>query len=253
MEHDFSFIPLQIGGFQMKRPLLFSSILCLLIGLLVGVLIPIDFRPEKPATADAGTMTFATLDTSGSSSSSGSAASSQPAPSAPPANDNFPLLNTACVINQALRQRDYATVAKYVHPERGVTFTPYSTVNFDSDLSFKAAQIQGLTKDQTVYSWGFEDGRGDPIKMTMEQYFARYVYDTDYTHASMIGVDQIVTTGNALENLTEEYPGCRFVDFCLPSADPANDGLDWRSLKLVFQMEDTGWFLVGIVHGEWTV
>ena len=238
----------------MKRSLLFPCILCLLIGLLIGVLVPIDWTPTKTTTADVGTMTFTTLEPSSSSSGSGSASSSVGTdPSTPRPGDNFPLLNTACVVNQALRQKDYATVAKYVHPTRGVTFTPYSTVNFDSDLTFTSAQVQDLAKDKNIYTWGFEDGRGNPIKMTMEQYFARYVYNIDYTQATMIGVDQIITAGNALENLTEEYSGCRFVDFCLPSADPQNDGLDWSSLKLVFTLEDTGWLLVGIVHGEWTI
>lgn len=237
----------------MKRFLLFPCALCLLIGLLIGVLLPIDWSPEKPAKVDAGTMTFSTLDGSGSGSSSGSASSSAPDASAPEAGDNFPLLNTACLVNQALRQKDYASLAKYVHPTLGVTFTPYSTVNSLSDLSFTADQIKNLAQDKNVYTWGLEDGRGEPIKMTMEQYFSRYVYNTDYTQASMIGIDQIITTGNALENLTEEYPGCRFVDFCLPSSDPVNNGLDWFSLKLVFRLEDTGWYLVGIVHGEWTI
>ena len=238
----------------MKRSLLFPCILYLLIGLLIGVLVPIDWTFEKHATADVGTMTFTNLEPAGSGSGSGSASSSSGSSSATPIpGDNFPLLNTACIVNQALRQKDYSTLSKYVHPTRGVTFTPYSTVNFDSDLTFTPAQVQALSKDKNLYTWGFEDGRGNPIKMTMEQYFARYVYNTDYTQATVIGVDQIITTGNALENLTEEYPGCRFVDFCLPSADPQNDGLDWSSLKLVFTLEDSGWMLVGIVHGEWTV
>ena len=240
----------------MKRSLLFSCVLCLLIGLLIGVLLPVDWSPEKPATVDTGTMTFSTLDSSGSGSgsTSGSTAGSGSASGGTPSfGDNFPLLSRACLVNQALCRQDYATLSQYVHPDRGVTFTPYSTVNFDSDLTFTSAQIQNLTSDKNVYTWGFEDGRGEPIQMTMEQYFSRYVCDTDYTQASLIGVDQIITTGNALENLTEEYPGCRFVDFCLPSADPQNDGLDWSSLKLVFTLEDTGWLLVGVVHGEWTI
>ena len=240
----------------MKRTLLFPCALCLLIGLLLGVLLPIDWNVRKPATADTGTMTFSNLDSSGSasgSSSSGSASSgTQTDPTLIPG-DNFPLLNTACVVNQALLRHDYDTLSKYVHPQRGVTFTPYSTVDPQSDLTFTAAQIQGLSSDKTVYTWGFEDGRGNPIKMTMEQYFARYVYNTDYPQASLIGVDRIITTGNALENLTEEYPGCRFVDFCIPSSDPVNDGLDWFSLKLVFQLENNSWYLVGVVHGEGTI
>ena len=98
----------------MKRSLLFPCILCLLIGLLLGVLVPVNLSPGKPATADAGTMTFTSLEPSGSGSNSGSASSSAGSNSSTPVyGDNFPLLNTACVVNQALRQKDYATVSKY--------------------------------------------------------------------------------------------------------------------------------------------
>ena len=62
----------------MKRSLLFSCVLCLLIGLLIGVLLPVDWSPEKPATVDTGTMTFSTLDSSGSGSGSTSGSTASP-------------------------------------------------------------------------------------------------------------------------------------------------------------------------------
>ena len=68
-----------------------------------------------------------------------------------------------------------------------------------------------------------------------------------------IGVDRIQMTGNALENLKDAYPDCRFVDFSYPELDPAYQGLDWCSLRLVFAPETTKWRLVGIVHGQWTI
>ena len=58
----YSVLPSDLGGDSMKRSLLFSCVLCLLIGLLIGVLLPVDWSPEKPATVDTGTMTFSTLD-----------------------------------------------------------------------------------------------------------------------------------------------------------------------------------------------
>ena len=144
-------------------------------------------------------------------------------------------------------------LSTYVHPTRGVTFTPYSTVALQRDQNFTVDQIKNLSSDTSTYTWGYEDGRGESIQMTMSEYFARFVFDADYTQAPKVGVDQIITSGNALENLTEAYPDCHFVDFCYPSRDPANEGLDWCSLKLVFLGEKTSWYLVGVVHGEWTI
>lgn len=233
----------------MKRFLIFPCILCLVIGLLVGVLLPIDLlgKDEPPAAnlTPAPPVSASQPDASGSGSDV----------SAPPLNpeDNLSLLSAASAVNRCVQQQDWLTLSAYVHPELGVTFTPYSTVEPASDLTFTAGQIKALAQDQTVYTWGFEDGRGDPIQMTMLQYFERYVYDRDYTQVPQIGVDRIMTGGNALENLIEAYPGCRFVDFSFPSADPVNDGLDWSSLKLVFQPGEECWYLVGVVHGEWTI
>ncbi len=163
------------------------------------------------------------------------------------------LLQAAAGVTDALKSKDYETLASYVHPSRGVTFTPYSTVNVQQDQRFSADQIKNLAQDTTTYTWGYEDGRGETIQMTMTQYFERFVFDADYTQAPQVGVDQIITSGNALENITEAYAGCHFVDFCYPSRDPASAGLDWCSLKLVFAGENGTWYLVGIVHGEWTI
>lgn len=235
----------------MKRFIFFPCALCLVIGLLVGILLPINLQeddtPILPSSGPSGLAPLPGVSKSDSGSSADSTA--QPSPLDP--EENFPLLSSACSVNRCLQRQDWSGLASHVHPDRGVTFTPYSTVEPDSDLNFTAAQIKGLAQDQTVYTWGFEDGRGDPIKMTAVQYVARYVYDKDYTQAPEIGVDRVMTGGNALENLTEAYTGCRFVDFSFPSADPS--GMDWTSLKLVFQPEGEHWYLVGIVHGEWTI
>lgn len=235
----------------MKRFLYFPCVLCLVIGLLVGVLLPIDFQEDEKPAASPGSNGFTPHPGASQSASSGAPAVSAELP--PDSAENFPLLGSACSVNRAIQRQDWSTLAAYVHPERGVVFTPYSTVDPEKDLCFTAEQLKNLAQDQNIYTWGVEDGRGDPIQMTIAQYFERYVYDRDYTQAPEIGVDRIMTGGNALENLTEAYPDCRFVDFSFPSADPVNDGMDWSSLKLVFQLQGEHWYLVGIVHGEWTI
>jgi len=235
----------------LKRFLIFPCILSLAIGLLVGVLLPIDLLEDDAPPLLPANFSQANPLPGQPAASSSSAAPADPEPL--DTADNFSLLNTACAVNRAIQQQDWAGLASYVHPDLGVTFTPYSTVDPDTDLDFTAGQLKALAQDETVYTWGFEDGRGDPIQMTMAQYFERYVYDRDYTQAPQIGVDRIITGGNALENLADAYPDCRFVDFCFPSADPVNNGTDWTSLKLVFRSGESRWYLVGIVHGEWTV
>ena len=233
----------------MKRPLALSCFFCLLIGLLIGGILPMPWELGQSSPNISNTL----LQAPASSDSSESAASASAALAPLNKNDNFPLLNTACYVVNTLKEANYAALSSIVHPEKGVTFTPYSTVDFDMDQNFTRSQIKNLAEDNTVYTWGFTDGRGSLINMTMSQYFAKYVFDTDYTQAVQIGLDRIMISGNALENLTEAYPDCRFVDFSVPEQDESNQGLGWSSLKLVFEPGDTCWYLVGIVHGQWTI
>lgn len=83
------------------------------------------------------------------------------------------LLQSAAQAAQALHDKDYEALSKMVHPDRGVTFTPYSTVDPKTDLTLTAQQIRELEQDTTRYTWGYEDGRGDPIQMTIPQYLER--------------------------------------------------------------------------------
>lgn len=167
--------------------------------------------------------------------------------------ENFPLLNSACAALRAIQQRDYATLAAYVHPERGVTFTPYSTVNGESDLNFNQSQVKKFAGDTNRYIWGTVPGTGELIQMTPEEFISKYIFGADYTQASKIGIDKINISGNALENVTQAYPDCRFVDFTFPSVEASGQGQDWNALKLVFAPAQTQWYLVALIHSQWTV
>lgn len=235
----------------MKRSVLPVAAFCLLTGFLLGGIFPFPWSLRETVVLPPTPSALSNAPAAGTASVTDSSTQTEPSTLLP--SDNFPLLNTACAVLHALKEEDYSQVASFVHPEKGVTFTPYSAVDPERDLTLSAAQIQGLAEDPQVYTWGFEDGRGDPIQMTIAQYVDRYVFNQDYTQASEIGIDQVMISGNALENLAAAYPGCRFVDFCIPGIDPANEGMDWCSLKLVFEPGESGWLLVGMVHGEWTI
>ncbi len=167
--------------------------------------------------------------------------------------DNVPLLNAAEEVILALKEEDFYTLAQWIDPQRGLTFTPYSTVDFSLNLTFTSDQIKMIEADETVYTWGSYDGSGAPIQLTFANYFDTFVYDADYSQATNIAVDKVLITGNSLENVTELYADCRFVEFSYPSRDPDFGGLDWCSLKLVFTPGETDWYLVGIIHSQWTV
>lgn len=167
--------------------------------------------------------------------------------------DNAPLLEAGNAVLKALKTGDIAALAGLTDPELGVTFTPYSTVDHSHDLTFLPEQLTQAGAGETQYVWGYTQGKGDSITLTLPEYLNAYVFNANYTQAPVIGVDRVLSSGNSLENVSDAYPGARFVEYYFPELDPANDGFDWCALKLVFQERDGSYRLIGVIHSEWTV
>ena len=150
-------------------------------------------------------------------------------------------------ILKAVGNRDYAALSAVAHTEYGVVFSPYATVNLGTNCCFTPSQIAAFGADTTKYIWGVYDGVGDPIEMTPAEYFDTFVFNADFTKCDDFAVDEFLRTGNSLENITEVFPGCRFVDCYMP------DGENWQSLRLVFEEDEGKLMLSAVVHSENTM
>ena len=155
----------------------------------------------------------------------------------------------------ALKTRDLAKLSGLVHPDKGVRFSPYTYVRaaVGGDVVFSAGQIPDLWNDPTIYRWGVYDGSGEPIDLTFDQYFERFVYDVDFARPDVIGFDETVGQGNTINNIAEVHPEAAVVEYHFEGFDPQYAGMDWRSLRLIFEESKGTWYLVGIVHDEWTI
>lgn len=166
--------------------------------------------------------------------------------------DSSGLKDQANAAVAALRDQDWSALAQMVHPRHGVRFSPYGYVNADGDLVWGAAELPGLAAGGATHRWGAFDGSGDPIAMTFPEYYSRFIYDADFAAAPDVAANQRIGQGNTLHNLPSVYPDADFVEYHFPGFDPKYEGMDWRSLRLVFEREGGEWYLVGIVHDEWT-
>ncbi len=152
-----------------------------------------------------------------------------------------------------LKDKDMTGFTKFVHPDKGVRFTPYSYVDTSKNVVIPAAEVPGLMADTNKRVWGAFDGTGDPIDMPFSEYYNRFVYDFDFLEAPDTVYNLPVSRGNSLVNVKEAYPNAVFIEYYTPGADPQNNGMDWKSLRLVFEQKDGSWYLVGIVHDQWTI
>ncbi|NLO48424.1 MAG: hypothetical protein GX111_08925 [Clostridiales bacterium] len=165
---------------------------------------------------------------------------------------NWQAVNLAYLTVSFLRLNDYVSLSTLVNPEFGLVLSPTPTVSLSSNQCFSAEQVAAFGSDITEYVWGVTNGSGEPIELTPSEYFARYVYKQDYAFAKTIGVNQIVRSGNALENVPEVFPDAEFVDFYMPGETIGETDSSWTILRLVFEENDGKLMLAAIIHSEYT-
>lgn len=157
----------------------------------------------------------------------------------------------AAVILPLIKAGDLGALATYVHPTKGLRFSPY-VHSSPTDRLYQAAQLSGAMGDQTVGAWGTFDGSGEPMNLTFQAYWKRFVWDRDFTASTKIAVDQRQGQGNSIDNTAATFPGAHWVEYYTPGTDKYN-GMDWASLRLVFEQQNGKWYLVAIVRDQWTI
>jgi hypothetical protein len=153
---------------------------------------------------------------------------------------------------EALDKRDYTALAGYIHPEKGVRFSPYGYIDTNAHQHFSKDAFLDAMKANRQMKWGSYDGSGDPIQLTVINYFNKFVYDKKYKDAPEVGLNRQISKGNSLNNLSNIYPNSIFTELYFPGDMKKYNGMDWKSLKLVFLRYNGKPYLVGVVHDQWT-
>lgn len=151
----------------------------------------------------------------------------------------------------ALRDRHLNRLADFVHPTKGLRFSPYAHATAH-DRKFSRAQVRQLGRSTPRYNWGSYDGSGDPIRLTWREYFFKFIYSRDFAAVKKVNYNIIQQRGNTLNNLRAFYPGSIIVEYYTPDLKEKN-GSDWQSLCLIFQPRGHTWHLTGIAHDQWTI
>jgi len=154
-----------------------------------------------------------------------------------------------------LKNKNYSAFANYIHPVSGIRFSPYGHIDTLSHLRFSKEKFIATAKadNQEMIVWGEFDATGDPIKMTLNNYLQRFVYDVDFVKPEKRTVNDFIGTGNSLNNLSSVYKDCDFTESYFSGFKKEYAGMDWKTLRLVFKERNGKFFLVGIVHDEWTI
>lgn len=152
----------------------------------------------------------------------------------------------------AIKTNDLPTLSTFVGPQ-WLRFSPYEYVNTGSDIVLSTEEVyNGLTMSRS-FTRGTADGSWFPIDLWIGQYFEKFVNDADYANAPEISYNQSVQRGNTINNIAQVYSGKQWVDFYFSWFDPQYEGIDRKSLTLVFENTGGQWYLIGIVHSARTI
>ncbi len=152
----------------------------------------------------------------------------------------------------ALQTNNYDQLVDLIHQDKCLRFSPYSYLN-DDNLVICPEELGNLVSSEDNYTWGRYDGTGNPIVLDFPTYHQEFIYDADYLRPEMVGFNIEVSSGNAINNITNIYPNGVMIEYYFSGFDPQYGGMDWRSLRLVFIQDNQTWLLVAIIHGEWTI
>lgn len=152
-----------------------------------------------------------------------------------------------------IKDKDMAALSAYVHPTKGLRFTPYVHINSTFDQVFTPQEVAGLPGNTTEYDWGYYYGTPVETKILLDfnDYYDEFIYDEDFLNANIIGVNAVVSYGVMIDNIFDEYPEAEYLEFYIITSQD-NNNIYWRSLKVAFEEVAGEYKLIGIIHGQWT-
>lgn len=162
------------------------------------------------------------------------------------------LTDVALSVIGALDSKDLNALAEYIHPVKGVRFTPYTHVRADLDLVVSKHNLGVQLRNRSVHLWGHHDGSRRPIMMTFEQYFDEFIYSREFAQTEGATLNQDLTWASSEDNARRVYPDSEIIMYRFAAPDPATGVDEWGSLRLVFENYLTQWVLVGIIHDQET-
>lgn len=153
-----------------------------------------------------------------------------------------------------IKDQEFTALSAYIHPEKGLRFSPYTYVSPEKDQHFSNEEIHDdWFKSLTAYKWGSYDGSGEDILLTPAEYYGQFIYSKDFLNAESIGYNETLSKPTSLDNQKEVYPEAIVVEYYFSGFDPEYAGMDWQSLRLVFETYEGEWYLTGIIHNQWTI
>jgi hypothetical protein len=89
--------------------------------------------------------------------------------------------------------------------------------------------------------------------MTFAGFHSSYIYARDFAASWQTAYNRAIGRGNSIDNTADVHPDAILFEAFDPDPDPRLADVQWQCLRLLFERDQGRWYLVAVVHGEWTI
>ena len=150
-----------------------------------------------------------------------------------------------------IKNKDIRELAEYIHPKKGVMFSPYADIYHEERIILTKKNIVKIYDSNEKLTWGIYDGTGEKIFLTFDEYYDEFIYNADFINSTP-NYDSIMGIGNSKENTNRYFSDASTVEYYIYGTKKYSE-LDWKSLRLVYEEYKGKYYLVAIIHNQWTI
>lgn len=153
-------------------------------------------------------------------------------------------------ILSTLKSKDYVKLSNSIHPEKGIRFSMYGYIQPKRDKLLTKEEFIKYIPTNIKFTWAEKDGTGDKLVLSLKDYLNTWVYVKDFTKSDY-SENSIKAVGNSINNMKDIYPNSTFTENYLDGSEEYG-GMDWNSLRFVFEELNGIYYLVAVINDQWT-
>lgn len=144
--------------------------------------------------------------------------------------------------------KDPAELATLVGSQ-GLTLSPFASIT-EETLTLSKEEI--ATQADQDRNWGTTSGEGAAIVLTLNEYLDGVRSRAALVSTVEIGYDEIIGGGNSINNIAAVFPDATVVEYNHPGTNFFG-GLDWTSVRFVFDDDNGALVLRALVSDQWEI
>ncbi len=166
--------------------------------------------------------------------------------------EEFDVKTSAEAVITILQDNQLWNLVEWIHPEKWIRFSPYTYIDVDEhNVLFPEDIINNIDQN---FIWGYTDWKWDAIDMSISEYIGMYAGNADYLWlADEVLIDYETMRWNNLNNINEIYLDSSYIEYYISWFEPQYDGMDWKSLTIVFEKFEEVYYVVWIINWSWTI